>query len=123
LTERRKEMPIAPPPPPEELADHNVMLRKKERRERIATAVMHGLMASGTQNVHLAKEAAQISLAWADALIAKLDKGRHMKVYCCYCEKPITEERYAHDSDGDPWHYKCYQGFFGLTDEEMEAIQ
>jgi hypothetical protein len=54
---------------------------QKQRRERIATAVLEGLMANEKLSSDTPATLAQISLISADALIAALDAPRETKLY------------------------------------------
>ena len=48
---------------------------KKDRRERIATAAMQGILSNGPSGLNSHSAVADVACLFADALIAKLDEG------------------------------------------------
>ena len=54
-------------------------IRHRDRRERIATAAMQGLMADPTIRIPRASDCAAWAIELADALIAELDKPKEVK--------------------------------------------
>lgn len=54
-------------------------IRHRDRRERIATAAMQGVMASGLVNKVDYADLAKLSILIADALIEELDKPKEVK--------------------------------------------
>lgn len=89
------------------------MMEQKQRRERIATACMQGLLDNPYRDEGKANDYAELAVFFADALITELDKPRACSKLCVGCNRVLPVDQFSKASPGRPTRdgrvYKCNQ--------------